>query len=581
MKNKRRRMSISLSAMTILSITVASAAAVAICIAVFASVYSNALLRDAKVNSEQSVQQTAVAINNYLSSMKDKITVISGMVTESENARSFDEKISGLANIQKDIYAVTVYDGEGNIVSCTGSGLTLKSNVYNNLSFDKELFDSAEDFALTSPHVQNLFEGEYPWVVTLAVKSETPVFGDGVYIAIDFSFSEIAKYIDNVGVGLHGYCYVIDNGGNIVYHPQQQVLFAGLKNENSGDLYQLSDGVHIGKDVIYTLKTTDDGKWRVVGVNYTDELAVERRSQIIASILISFLCCAVIAAAVMLIYSKAVTAPVRALMRAMKVFEKNTDSFEYSGGSELVTELRALSESFEHMEIRIKQLMERVRREETELRKTELRALQAQINPHFLYNTLDSIQWMCEQGKTEDATKMVGALARLFRISISRGHELITIKDELQHAQSYLIIQSYRYRNQFKYSFDVDASLENFLCNKITIQPLIENAIYHGIDRMVDEGEIKISVKQAEDAPDDILITVADNGVGMTAEQCRKILLKERSDSSGIGVKNVNDRLKIYFGDNYGITIESELDVGTVVTVRIPKLDKEAENEIQ
>lgn len=574
-------MSISLSAMTILSITVASAAAVAICIAVFASVYSNALLRDAKVNSEQSVQQTAVAINNYLSSMKDKITVISGMVTESENARSFDEKISGLANIQKDIYAVTVYDGEGNIVSCTGSGLTLKSNVYNNLSFDKELFDSAEDFALTSPHVQNLFEGEYPWVVTLAVKSETPVFGDGVYIAIDFSFSEIAKYIDNVGVGLHGYCYVIDNGGNIVYHPQQQVLFAGLKNENSGDLYQLSDGVHIGKDVIYTLKTTDDGKWRVVGVNYTDELAVERRSQIIASILISFLCCAVIAAAVMLIYSKAVTAPVRALMRAMKVFEKNTDSFEYSGGSELVTELRALSESFEHMEIRIKQLMERVRREETELRKTELRALQAQINPHFLYNTLDSIQWMCEQGKTEDATKMVGALARLFRISISRGHELITIKDELQHAQSYLIIQSYRYRNQFKYSFDVDASLENFLCNKITIQPLIENAIYHGIDRMVDEGEIKISVKQAEDAPDDILITVADNGVGMTAEQCRKILLKERSDSSGIGVKNVNDRLKIYFGDNYGITIESELDVGTVVTVRIPKLDKEAENEIQ
>lgn len=581
MKNKRRRMSISLSAMTILSITVASAAAVAICIAVFASVYSNALLRDAKVNSEQSVQQTAVAINNYLSSMKDKITVISGMVTESENARSFDEKISGLANIQKDIYAVTVYDGEGNIVSCTGSGLTLKSNVYNNLSFDKELFDSAEDFALTSPHVQNLFEGEYPWVVTLAVKSETPVFGDGVYIAIDFSFSEIAKYIDNVGVGLHGYCYVIDDAGNIVYHPQQQVLFAGLKNENSGDLYQLSDGVHIGKDVIYTLKTTDDGKWRVVGVNYTDELAVERRSQIIASILISFLCCAVIAAAVMLIYSKAVTAPVRALMRAMKAFEKNTDSFEYSGGSELVTELRALSESFEHMEIRIKQLMDRVRREETELRKTELRALQAQINPHFLYNTLDSIQWMCEQGKTEDATKMVGALARLFRISISRGHELITIKDELQHAKSYLIIQSYRYRNQFKYSFDVDASLENYLCNKITIQPLIENAIYHGIDRMVDEGEIKISVKQAENAPDDILITVADNGVGMTAEQCRKILLKERSDSSGIGVKNVNDRLKIYFGDNYGITIESELDVGTVVTVRIPKLDKEAENEIQ
>ena len=118
------------------------------------------------------------------------------------------------------------------------------------------------------------------------------------------------------------------------------------------------------------------------------------------------------------------------------------------------------------------------------------------------------------------------------------------------------------------------------MCNKITVQPLVENAIYHGIDRMVDEGEIKICVKTAPDCASDILITVSDNGVGMTAEQCRKILQKEKSDSSGIGVKNVNDRLVIYFGKKYGLTIESEPDVGTTVTVRIPKITKELENEI-
>lgn len=117
----------------------------------------------------------------------------------------------------------------------------------------------------------------------------------------------------------------------------------------------------------------------------------------------------------------------------------------------------------------------------------------------------------------------------------------------------------------------MDESLCGYLCNKITVQPLIENAIYHGLDRLVDEGEIKITVKQAPDDRNDILITVSDNGVGMTKEQCEAILKKERSDSSGIGVKNVNDRLKIYFGDKYGLTIESELDVGTSVTVRIPK----------
>ena len=197
----------------------------------------------------------------------------------------------------------------------------------------------------------------------------------------------------------------------------------------------------------------------------------------------------------------------------------------------------------------------------------------------LLYNTLDSIQWMCEQGKNEDASKMVGALAKLFRISISRGHELITIKDEIRHAHNYLIIQSFRYRDQFTYSFDVDEQLEEYLCNKITLQPLIENAIYHGIDRLVDEGEIKVTVKQAEDDENDIIITVSDNGVGMTEEQCRKVLQKERSDSSGIGIKNVNDRLKIYFGEKYGLTIKSELDAGTDIIARIPKITEEENYE--
>ena len=121
--------------------------------------------------------------------------------------------------------------------------------------------------------------------------------------------------------------------------------------------------------------------------------------------------------------------------------------------------------------------------------------------------------------------------------------------------------------------------MEEYLCNKITLQPLVENAIYHGIDRMVDEGEIKVTVKQAADDENDILMTVSDNGVGMTEEQCGKILSKERSDSSGIGVKNVNDRLRIYFGEKYGLTIKSELDVGTEITARIPKIAKEDWNE--
>lgn len=579
MKKKRARFYVHLSGLTVALILIATAVAVTGCIAFHMRVYSRALIRDAKVNSEQTVNQTALSVSNYLDSLKSKIDNMRAVMSECESAEEFAQKMSVFCKLENDIYSVMVYDTDGNLLLSASDGLELKENILRDLSFDKALFESASDYAVSKPHVQVLFENKYPWVVTIGSAADSELFGKSVYLAMDFRFYEIAKYLDNVGVGRHGYCYVADRYGNIVYHPQQQLIYAGLKDENAKQVSELPDGVHSENNVIYTLKTTSDGLWRVVGVNYTDELAVERRTQVLNAVLIAVICCAAVSAVTLFLFSRLVNAPVKSLVSAMRKFEKSAKYFEYNGDKTNVAEFKELYESFSHMSLRIKQLVERVKRNQTALRKTELKALQAQINPHFLYNTLDSIQWTCENGDTENAVKMVGALARLFRISISRGREFITIKEEMEHARSYLVIQSFRYSNQFSYSFDVDSNLESYLCNKITVQPLIENAIYHGIDRTVDEGEIKIAVKQAPDCEDDILITVSDNGVGMTEEQCKKVLQKEKSDSSGIGVKNVNDRLEIYFGRKYGISIESELDVGTVVTVRIPKITKEPESD--
>lgn len=558
-----------------LSVTLAAITAVSVCVSIFAGVYSRSLLRDARVSSLQAAEQTATAVDNYLDSMKEKLSLIYGIVLKTETPVELEEKLSAVTYVQNDIFSITLYGENGEIIACAGSGGELKNSISADESFDKELYEKTDGFILTSSHVQTLFKNEYPWVVTIAVKTEKPIFDKGVYIAIDFKFSEIAKYINSVGVGRQGYCFITDKKGDIVYHPQQQMLFSGIKSENLELLTAKPDGVINDSDVIYALKTTENGEWRTAAVTYTGELKTERQTQIIISVALTFLICALILLIVLIVYSNIVNKPVKSLIKEMKRFEKEADGFVLNGGSEAVTELRVISDSFRHMTIKISELMEKVRHEETELRKTELKALQAQINPHFLYNTLDSIQWMCEQGRTDDAAKMVSSLARLFRISISRGKELITIKDEMRHAESYLIIQSYRYKDQFTYSFEIDPTLENCLCNKITVQPLIENAIYHGLNRTVDEGEIKISVKKAPDDENDILITVSDNGIGMTEEQCNAILKKERSDSSGIGVKNVNDRLKIYFGDKYGLNIESELDVGTTVTVRIPKKEGE------
>lgn len=578
MKKKIHRKAVSLSAISVLSIAIAMITAVTLCVAVFVSLYSNALMRDVRVNSEQIVGQTELAVNNFFDSMKSKLMLIRDVVENTENDDELKSRLSTLTYVQNDIYSVTIYGENGEILSSIGNAAELKKHIYKDLSFDKELFDSGDEIVFSEPHVQTLFKDSYPWVITTALRMRKNVL-DGAYIAVDFKFSEIAAYIDNVGVGRQGYCFIEDKNGNIVYHPQQQLLFSGLKSEKTEYIKQLPDGLTSEENVVYSIKTLSGRQWRIVGLSFTGEIAAEGERQIALSILVSFVCCVIICLVVLAVYSKIVNRPVKELIDAMKHFEKDTDNFSFNEKDEKVSEIKILSDSFGHMSVRIKELMEKVRREETELRKTELKALQAQINPHFLYNTLDSIQWMCERGETDNASKMVGALAKLFRISISRGHELITIKDEINHVKNYLVIQSFRYREQFSYSFEVDEKLETFLCNKITLQPLVENAIYHGIDRLVDEGEIKITVKEAEDDQNDILMIVEDNGVGMSEEQCRKILCKERSDSSGIGVKNVNDRLKIYFGEKYGLTVKSELDVGTVMTARIPKIAKEEQNE--
>lgn len=269
-----------------------------------------------------------------------------------------------------------------------------------------------------------------------------------------------------------------------------------------------------------------------------------------------------------LVFSRMISKPVKNLIKAMGEFEGNASDFIYHP-VEGSREIGALSQSFGHMVVRIQQLMEKVREEEITLRKAELRALQAQINPHFLYNTLDSIGWMCEEERTREAVEMVNALAKLFRISISRGHEIISVEKELEHARSYLKIEKFRYKEQFSYSFDVDEECLKYYCNKITLQPIIENAIYHGLDRMVDEGEIRISVKSREN---NLIFMVEDNGIGMTKEQCREILEGTSGDKTGIGIRNVNNRIKIYFGEEYGIRIDSELDEGTKVIITMPKI---------
>ena len=564
-----------LATLTAVAIIITVAAVVAVSIIPFVSIYSSTVESDAGMALEQSARQTTMALGTLIDGMEGRLLNICREVRKSEDITDLDDRLSVAARLEESIEAICVYDMEGNTLSVGGSGHELKDQSSINLSYDGELFGSAENFAISLPHVQTLFREYYPWVVTIARREEGALNGEDVYVAIDFRFSDISGYVDNIGIGAHGYCFIIDADGNLVYHPRQQMLYSGLIKEEVTRLTGMDDGTVRDGNVMRTILTLDSTGWRVIGVSYLDEVNATRDRTLSSVLLTTLLCCAGVAVLIAVIFSQIITKPVKSLIGAMRGFEEHPENYRYSPAPIHIAELQLISDSFGQMAWIVQSLMEKTRNEEALLRKTELKALQAQINPHFLYNTLDSIQWMCERGKNESAVRMVGALGKLFRISISRGHELIPIRDELKHVESYLIIQKYRYSDRFEYTFDVDESLGGYLCSKITLQPLVENAIYHGIEPLIDDGEIIISVKPDGD---DILMTVSDNGVGMTAEQVEGLLKKERSDSSGIGIKNVSDRIKIYFGDNYGVKVESEPDVGTKITVRIPRITKEPLN---
>lgn len=569
----KRLKRLSMSGVLVLVITGVVLGMVIFTMVLFLNTYQQSLVRSAQTSSRQAVEQVSNTVAGYVSDMDGLLTLVKDTLEETgRDDQLRREFFEDLLLIRTDVAAVTTYDSTGNLLDCRTLEHEPRETIYENLSFQGQWLSKYGEGYISQPHVESIFPGWYPWVVTMIEPLERD--GEEAWVALDLRFASISSYINNVGIGQHGYCFLMDESG-ILYHPQQQLIYSQLKSEDTATLADLPDGTYSESNVIYVLQTVEGSPWRVVGVSYVDELVTSNLWEnfwLLALAAVAILLAALVSS---IVISRALSRPLKGLSRAMRQFEKSADTFTYApvGGAR---EVQELSESFGHMVVKIQHLMETVRREEINLRKTELKALQAQINPHFLYNTLDSIAWMCEQGRNDEAVQMVNALAQLFRISISRGHELIPIRSELRHAESYLKIQKHRYKNQFSYRFDVDESCLDFLCNKITLQPIIENAIYHGINGLVDEGEIVITLR-ADGS--DVVFTVADNGVGMEAEQIQAILRKERSDHTGIGIKNVNDRLKIYFGEGYGITIDSEPDVGTTVTIRMPQVREEGEYE--
>ena len=454
--------------------------------------------------------------------------------------------------------------------------------VRNNLDVTREAWfsytlDRTENHHFFLPQVQQIFESssdQYRWVIPMTRVVEITKGTDTVQgiLLIHLNYTGLKLLLDGVTLGNEGYVYLIDGNGEIIYHPRAQLIDSGLEHENNRAVSEYRDGVYQetfqGEERVITVKSVGYTGWKLIGVAPRQTVSLNSlKTQLLVVFVAAFIL--FLMSLVNSYISSRITIPIRKLELSVNEIEKgNLNAKVDAEGS---YEIRHLGQSVQNMAKQIQVLMADIVSEHEKKRKQEFDTLQSQINPHFLYNTLDIIVWMIENEKPDQAVKAVTALARFFRISLSRGKSIITVKDELEHVRNYLMIQHMRFKNRFSYTIEAEDEVLEFASLKLMLQPLVENAIYHGMEFMDGDGEIFISAwKEGED----LYLKVSDNGLGMTEEQVFRLFSDTphtgSSRGSGIGVKNVNERIRLYFGSEYGLSIESEPDEGTVVTIHLP-----------
>lgn len=537
-------------------------------------------------------EENQILINQITRSMEDYLRTVMklsdslyyGVVKNADLASgSIGSEMTLLYDNNKDnVENIALLSKEGKLLEAVPAA-RLKTNVdVTGENWFTSTLEKTENMHFSTPHVQYIFDGsenQYRWVISLSRAVEItrgPSTDQGVLL-IDIRYSSLEQLFDGVNLGNGGYVYLISSSGEIIYHPQAQLIDSGIVRENNLEVSGLKDGNYRqtvdGEERTVTVKTVGYTGWKVVGVTPLDGVSLNNiKTKLLVIFMIAFVL--FIMTIINSYISSRITDPIKELEKSVNEIEAgNLETEVRSGGS---YEIQHLGNSIQNMARQIRRLMDDIVAEHESKRKSEFDTLQAQINPHFLYNTLDIIVWMIENENLTDAVRVVTALARFFRISLSKGKSIIPVRDELEHVRNYLMIQHMRYKNKFTYAIEADEDVMDLASLKLMLQPLVENAIYHGMEFMDGDGEIRIRAWRREG---DLYMSVSDNGLGMTMEQVERLFsAADHAPSrrgSGIGVKNVNERIRLYFGSGYGLAIRSEPDEGTTVTAHLPAVPYE------
>lgn len=540
-------------------------------------------------NSRKLMEQTGETMEDYLVNMRQiSDAVYYNVVKENvfHDAREEIQKGMNLlyeANRDK-LRTIAIYNSDGSLMAAEPVATQKEDPDVTRQEWYQSAMEEMENIHFSTPHIQNLFEDStfrYYWVISSSRVVELTENRDsqmGVLL-VDMDFSSISRMMNQINeVGNGQYYYLCNSDGDIIYHPRQIQISDGISRENSIKAASYKDGVYDEtfegtqrKVIVNTISYTG---WKLVGVIpysiFTHEMLNIRYFIAMVTLLM-----AMMLTIINRVVAERISRPIRKLNHSVMEYEAGKKPEIYIGGS---WEIRHLGYSIQSSYEKSEKLMQEIVWEQNERRKSELDALQSQINPHFLYNALDSITWMIEGERNDEAAFMISQLAKLFRISLSKGHTIISVKDELQHAQSYMNIQRVRYKDAFSVTFDVEPELEKYCAVKLTLQPILENAINYGVDPMDDCGEIRVCVRKEGEL---LVLSVEDNGIGMSEEEVELLLTDNNrvpKHGSGVGLINIHNRLQILFGKEYGLVIESEPDEGTKVSIQIPAILYTEEN---
>lgn len=466
-------------------------------------------------------------------------------------------QFSSIYKTRPDIANLIIIGNNGSYLINDGSEALSISQNYKNDAWYKSTYEANGGLVLSTPRTENIIANNKEKVVSVSKLIKNNRTGEpiGIFI-IELDFNSIINLIKDVQIGENSYTYLVSQEGNYIYNPMPELL----ENAESRITQKTKKGVG-RNERIYLPTRLIHSNWTVISVIYVDDLISQQNRTITINIIISIIIFTIVFFLIYTITNKLFT-PLKKIEKKMRLVRDGDKSFEPIEIS-ASTEVQSMAESFNAMLKAIEELIKKEKEQADSKRRLELAMLQEQIKPHFIYNTLDSIIWMCAMNRTKEIMIMTSCLSKLLRKNISNMDEAHTLKEEIEYLQNYLKIQEIRYPNKLHYKINLEHKVENYKIIKLLIQPLVENAIYHGLKPKEAGGTICIDIREHMNT---IKITVKDDGVGFNPDKFR---IKEKS----IGIFNILKRIEFYYGEGFIPEINSNTKQGTTITLTIPKCD--------